>query len=100
MSENKINSVEMNYDALDINELTEDLQLAEVENLGEREYAVAKYKADGVRPTKIAKADADKFGLRKAFWDVYSPVDSTQGRWIVESDAESGDEFIVLKAES
>jgi len=100
MSENKINGVEQNYNALDFKELSEDLTLAEVENLGEREYAVAKYKVDGVRPVRIAKADAAEFKLRKAFWDVYSPVDSTEGRWIVEADAESGDEFIVLKTES
>ena len=100
MSENKINGVEQNYNALDFKELTEDLALAEVENLDEREFAVAKYKVDGIRPTKIAKADVDKFKLRKAFWDVYAPVDSTEGRWIVEADSESGDEFIVLKTES
>jgi len=100
MSENKINGVEQNYNALDFGELSSDLELAEVENLNDREYAVAKYNASGVRPVKIAAVDAEKFGLRKAFWDVYSPVDSTTGRWIVEADAESGDEFIVLKTES
>jgi len=97
----KINSVNQNYNALDFKELKSDLELADVEALSEKEFAIAKYKATGERPIKIAKADAETFGLKKAFWDVYSPVENPQpGRWVVEQDAESGDEFITLKTES
>jgi hypothetical protein len=97
----KINSVNQNYNALDFQELQSDLELADVEELSERDFAVAKYKATGERPLRIAMADADTFGLKKAFWDVYSPVENPQtGRWIIEKDATSGDEFISLKLES
>ena len=97
----KINSVNQNYNALDFQELQSDLELADVEALSERDFAIAKYKATGERPLRIAKADAGTFGLKKAFWDVYSPVENPQvGRWIIEKDATSDDEFITLKSES
>jgi hypothetical protein len=98
MSESKINGVNQNYEALDFKELTEDLELADVENLSKRDFAIAKYKNTGSRPVRIAKADASEFGLRKAFWDVYAPVESpTDNRWVLEKDAETGDEYITLK---
>jgi hypothetical protein len=98
MSESKINGVNQNYEALDFKELSEDLELADVEGLNEREFAIAKFKNTGQRPTRIAAVDASNFGLRKAFWDVYAPVDSpTENRWVLEKDAETGDEYITLK---
>lgn len=97
----KINSVNQNYSSVDFKELQSDLELAEVEEMNERDFAIAKYKNTGERPLRIAKADASAFDLKLSFWDVYSPVENPQtGRWIIEKDAESGDEFITLKTES
>ena len=93
---NKISKIEQNYNALDFNELQEDLNLAEVEDMSEHEFSVAKYKETGERPIKVAKADASKFGLRHAFWDVYAPVESSSGQWVLEADGE-GNEFITRK---
>ena len=98
MSESKINGVNQNYEALDFKELSDDLSLAEVENLSEKDFALSKFQSTGQRPGKIAVADAEKFGLKKAFWDVYAPVEqSTSGRWVLEKDADTGEEFISLK---
>jgi len=91
---NKISKIEQNYTALDFKELEVDLEL--VEGMDEHEFAVAKYKATGERPVKIAKVDATKFGLRHAFWDVYAPVDSSQGQWVLEADTD-GNEIITRK---
>ena len=97
----KINSVNQNYETLDIGDLQSDLDLARLEEMGEHEYALAKFKDTGVRHQRIAVAEAKEFGLRKAFWDVYSPVEKSEtGRWMVEKDATSGEEFITLKKES
>lgn len=98
----RINSAaNQNYDALDFKELKSDMRLAELEEMSNAEYNLAKFAETGERPTKIAKTDAEKFGLRKAFWDVYAPVESpNSGQWVVEKDAESGDEFITRKIES
>ena len=97
----KINSVNQNYGSVDIPELSSDMELADLEELGEREFAIARYQKEGTIPAKVAKADASTFGLKKAFWDVYSPANKEQtGQWILEKDAESGDEFIVRKIES
>lgn len=96
----KINSVNQNYDILDYKELQEDLQLADLEAMEDKEYLIARYKANGKRPARIAVADAASFGLKKAFWDVYAPVESAQsGSWVLEKDAENGEEFIVSRAE-
>jgi len=84
--------------SVDYGELASDLNLADLEEMDTHEYAIAKYEATGQRPIRIAKADASKFGLRHAFWDVYAPVSGEQkGQWILEKDAESGDEFISVK---
>jgi nitrogen fixation protein FixH len=97
----RINSVNQNYNVLDYKELSADLRLAELEEMSTSEYDISKYAATGQRPVKIAKADAEKFGLRKAFWDIYAPIENpSQGQWIVSKDAESGDEFITRKIES
>ena len=95
----KINSAEgQQFDAVDMKELASDLRLAELEEMNGHQYAISKYQATGVRPTKIAKADASAFGLRHAFWDVYAPVSGSQkGQWILEKDADTGDEFITVK---
>jgi len=86
------------FNSVDMTELASDLHLAELEDMTPLNYSVAKYKATGVRPVKIAKANAEAFGLRHAFWDVYAPVSGAQkGQWILEKDAESGDEFITVK---
>jgi hypothetical protein len=97
----RINSAnDQNYNILDYKELQEDLALADLEAMDDKEYLVAKFKATGKRPERIAVADAASFGLRKAFWDVYAPVDANQqGTWILEKDADSGEEFIVSKIE-
>lgn len=85
-------------DILDYSKLSSSLNEADKELLSERELAIANYKENGVRPTRIAKADAQTFGLRKAFWDVYTPIEGVQnGQWMLEKDAESGDEFIIVK---
>jgi hypothetical protein len=82
---------------LDYDKLSQSLNEAERELLDDRELAIATFKETGVRPVKIAKADAPAFGIRKAFWDVYSPVEGTPaGAWLLEKDA-NGDEFIVIK---
>lgn len=94
----RISKIEQNYNALDFNELQNDLDLAEVESMDERTYAVAKYKATGERPVKVAKVDAESFGLRKAFWDIYAPVEGiAAGQWKIEKDATTGEEFIIRK---
>lgn len=94
----KISKIEQNYRALDFKELQNDLNLADVENLGEREYSIAKYKETGERPVKVAAADASSFGLRKAFWDIYAPVENTAGgQWRLDKDAVTGEEFIIRK---
>ena len=85
-------------DILDYNKLSESLNEGERELLSDRELAIANYKEKGIRPTRIAKADAEAFGIRKAFWDVYSPVEGVKGgQWQIEKDVESGDEYITVK---
>lgn len=85
------------FSSVDIKELSSDLRLAELEEMNSLDYAIAKYNSTGERPKRIAKANADKFGLRHAFWDVYAPVNGPQsGQWILETDA-SGDEYITVK---
>ena len=95
----KVNSAaSQEFSSVDMTELASDLRLAELEEMGGLEYAISKYKATGVRPVKIAKAQAELFGLRHSFWDVYAPVSgSPKGQWILEKDAETGDEFITVK---
>ena len=95
----KINSAAgQEFSSVDMTELASDLRLAELEEMNGLDYALAKYKATGVRPTRIAKANASQFGLRHAFWDVYAPVSGpSKGQWILEKDAESGDEYITIK---
>jgi hypothetical protein len=94
----RISRIEQNYNALDFTELQNDLELAEVESMDERTYAIAKYKVTGERPVRVAKADAESFGLRRAFWDIYSPVEGvTAGQWKIEKDATTGEEFIIRK---
>jgi hypothetical protein len=89
---------QQNYNALDFTELKNDLELAEIESMDDRTYAIAKYKATGERPVKVAKSDAESFGLRRAFWDIYSPVEGVAaGQWKIEKDATTGEEFIIRK---
>lgn len=97
----KISKLEQNYNALDFTELQNDLNLADVEGMDERHYAIAKYKATGERPMKVAKVDAESFGLRKAFWDVYSPAEGTAaGAWRLDKDAVTGEDIIIRKESS
>lgn len=94
----RISKIEQNYSALDFSELQDDLNLAEAEDLDQRSYAIAKFKASGDRPDRIAKSDASEFGLRVAFWDVYAPVEGiSAGQWKLEKDAVSGEEIIIRK---
>lgn len=94
----KIGKIEQDYSAVDFGMLQDDLALAEVENMDDVTFAAAKYKATGERPTRIAIANANQFGLKKAFWDVYSPIEgATAGNWRLEKDATSGEEIIVRK---
>lgn len=94
----KVSKIENDYSSVDFDTLQEDLTLAEVENMDAATFAVAKYKTSGVRPSRIAIASAEQFGLKRAFWDVYSPVEGpTAGQWRLEKDASSGEEFIVRK---
>ncbi len=94
----RVSKIENDYSAVDFTELQEDLTLADLEDMDEATYAVAKYKASGVRPSRIAVASAAQFGLKKAFWDVYSPVEGpTAGNWRLEKDASTGEEVIVRK---
>ena len=97
---NKISKIEQNYEAIDFTELVDDLKLADYEEMNNAEFALAKYKETGVRPLRIAKADAEKFGLRKAFWDVYSPIEKTEtGQWTLEVN-EAGEESIIRTVEA
>lgn len=94
----RISNIEQNYNTLDFSELQEDLTLAEVENMDDVTFAAAKYKVTGERPVRIAAVNAEKFGLKKAFWDVYSPVEGVaSGMWRLEKDATTGEETIVRK---
>jgi hypothetical protein len=91
----RIGKIEQDYGAVDFGMLQDDLALAEVENMDDVTFATAKYKATGERPVRIAVANAAQFGLKKAFWDVYSPVEGVAaGNWRVEKDAATGEEFI------
>ncbi len=95
---NKIGNIEQNYNTLDFQELQNDLALAEVEAMDERTYAIAKYKTTGERPLKIAAIDAEAFGIRKAFWDIYAPIENpSAGYWRLEKDATTGEEVILRK---
>lgn len=97
----KISNIEQNYNALDFKELQSDLNLADAEEMDDRSFAIAKYKTTGERPVKVAKVDAESFGLRKAFWDVYSPVEGTSaGMWRLDKDASTGEEVIIRKESS
>ena len=94
----RIGKIEQDYSAVDFASLQEDLALAEVENMDDLTFAAAKYKATGERPIRVAAVDAAKFGLKKAFWDVYAPVEgSDAGMWRLEKDASTGEEMIVRK---
>lgn len=94
----RVSKIENDYSAVDFDSLQEDLTLAELEDMDELTFAVAKFKASGVRPSRIAVANASQFGLKKAFWDVYSPVENpSAGTWRLEKDATTGDEVIVRK---
>ena len=97
----KISIIEQNYNTLDFSELQDDLNLADAENMDERSFSIAKYETTGERPVKVAAVDADKFGLRKAFWDMYAPVEGVaSGYWKLEKDAVTGEEVIIRKESS
>ena len=94
----KVSKLENDYSAFDFESLQEDLTLAEIEDMDEITFAAAKYKVTGERPSRIAVANASQFGLKKAFWDVYSPVEGVNaGMWRLEKDAVTGEENIVRK---
>ena len=94
----RIGNIQQDYSAVDFASLQEDLALAEVENMDDVTFAAAKYKATGVRPTVVAAVNAEKFGLKKAFWDVYQPIEGpAAGMWRLEKDASTGEDLIVRK---
>ncbi len=53
------------------------------------------YAEQGTIPNKVAASEASTFGLRRAYFDVYKPANSsTRGVWHLEKDAD-GNDFIV-----
>ena len=94
----KVSNIGNDYSAVDFQSLQEDLTLAEIEDMDEITFAAAKYKVSGERPVRIAVANASQFGLKKAFWDVFVPVEGVSaGMWRLEKDAATGEDHIVRK---
>lgn len=97
----KIGNLEQNYAAIDFKELNEDLKLASYEEMNPEEFEHALYVENGVVPTMIKKASAEKFGLRHAFFDVWqSETNPKSGVWILQKNEATGEEFIVKRADA
>jgi nitrogen fixation protein FixH len=96
----KINSAASeNTNIANFDQIKEELRIAELEDMSDAEYKLAKFKETGERPVKVAKVDADKFGLRHAYFDIYAPVENQKaGVWMLQKDAETGEEVIVKKS--
>ncbi len=59
------------------------------------ELEVKNYTEVGIIPKTVAHSQASSFGLRKAYLDVWKPIDSkTSGIWHLQKDAD-GKEWIV-----
>ncbi len=85
---------------VDFSILKEELAASDYEDLSPVEIEEKLYQDHGVAPDKIAVADAGKFGIRRAFFDVFKPSDTTKaGVWHLEKDAD-GNEYIVKAQES
>jgi len=92
---NKIATIQQNYNSVDTDMLKENLTAADIEELSVEENEERLFKEQGIIPNKIRLSNIDKFMIKKAFWDVYKPIDeSKKGVWILESDSE-GNKFIV-----
>ncbi len=84
-----------NYNCLDFKILESSLKQGGIDDMTDLDLEKEQFKEEGIIPNKVAKADAEVFGLRKAYFDIFKPVNpSTPGVWKLEKDA-SGSEYIV-----
>lgn len=79
----------------DLNSLEAALEQDANEELSPAELEVKAFDEQGIIPARVASAQASKFGLRHAYFDVYKPVNTAnKGVWQLEKDAD-GNEFII-----
>jgi len=80
---------------MDMSSIESALEQDAIEEMTPDEREAKAYADSGTVPNKIAKEKADSFGIRKAFFDVWKPVDENKkGVWHLQKDAD-GNEFIV-----
>jgi len=71
------------------------LELDDMDEMSPAELETKAYADKGIIPNKIAAANAGSFGIKKAYFDVWKPVDETKkGIWHLQKDADGG-EWIV-----
>jgi hypothetical protein len=90
----KISKIDSIAGDFDINGIVTALEQDSLDDLSPKELQEKAFKDDGSIPNKVAALDAKAFGLRKSYFDVWTPVnEATPGIWKLNKEAD-GTEWI------
>jgi len=96
----RISKIDQNYSAIDFNSLKDGMEEAEREDMTSEDLTKEAFSVHGIVPSRVALANADEFGLRKAFFDVWKPTNpETQGTWRLSKEAD-GTEWITREEDT
>ena len=80
---------------MNLSDIEAALEQDAIEEMTPDELEAKAFADEGAIPNKIAKEKAEGFGIRKAYFDVWKPVDESKvGIWHLSKD-EDGSEWIV-----